>query len=386
MGQSWIFAGGEVPTVSRGCKRLLSRNNKYSIWRQGNKSWKLVKSERCSLIIVIVGDAIGLYSCILLPIMRRSHTCSKYKWLHSAPWIKKHQTSKISIWQIFNVKMLRSTRTPDGSGWFLSSSKHWNYGENVGAWATHLKSCLVDKANLPLRPPIDLSCDILPANQWVYAACTSRFQVVKQDALLEAWQFFSKCIWKALQIRWLSHYMSLNIKLKETLADEINSLEGISVELQSGWKHIKTMREEECQSTSMSPQTQNPSKTESFSHFTAFYEVVSNFLVFSITETMSRNKLEKGPAGQGSPQVPLVTCWNPSKPQWPGSQVSWGIVLPIFFGPSIGQNTKKNNHAHVENYIIHNWKVKKQETCRSWWQPPTSFWKISKGIQRVYTV
>lgn len=204
MGQSWIFAGGEVPTVSRGCKRLLSRNNKYSIWRQGNKSWKLVKSERCSLIVVIVGDAIDLHSCIVLPIMRRSHTCSKYKWLHSAPWIKKHQTSKISIWrliifQIFNVKMLRSTRTPDGSGWFLSSSKHWNYGENVGAWATHLKSGLFDKANLPLRPPIDLSCDILPANQWVYAACTSRFQAVKQDALLEAWQTFSKCIWKALQ-------------------------------------------------------------------------------------------------------------------------------------------------------------------------------------------
>lgn len=247
MGQSWIFAGGEVPTVSRGCKRLLSRNNKYSIWRQGNKSWKLVKSERCSLIIVIVGDAIDLYSCILLPIMRRSHTCSKYKWLHSAPWIKKHQTSKISIWrliifQIFNVKMLRSTRTPDGSGWFLSSSKHWNYGENVGAWATHLKSCLVDKANLPLRPPIDLSCDILPANQWVYAACTSRFQVVKQDALLEAWQTFSKCIWKALQIGWLSHYMSLNIKLKETLADEINSLEGISVELQSGFTYQNNER------------------------------------------------------------------------------------------------------------------------------------------------
>ena len=29
------------------------------------------------------------------------------------------------------------------------------------------------------RPPIDLSCAILPVNQWVYAACTSRFQGVK---------------------------------------------------------------------------------------------------------------------------------------------------------------------------------------------------------------
>lgn len=114
------------------------------------------------------------------------------------------------------------------------------------------------------------------------------------------------------------------------------------------------MREEEYQSTSMSPQTQNPSKTESFSHITAFYEVVGpNFLVFfRITWNHVKKQTGKGTGGTG---ISTSATGDLLKPfQTSGSQVSWGIVLPIFFRPSIGQNTKKMIHAHVENFIIHN--------------------------------
>lgn len=260
---------------------------------------------------------------------------------------------------------------------FLSSYKHWNYGEEFGWLSDSSEKLLVNKANLPVRPPIDLSCAILPANQWVYAACTSRFQVVKHSTFGSMANSFK------MYMKSTSNWVIITlhaIKLKETLANEINSLEGISVDLQSGFAYKNNKR----RGVSIYfYQSSNPNSLQNPKLF-SFYEVVLGLSCSSITFHVKKQ------TGKGTSRTGISTSatGDSLKPFQTSVARFSGLQKPHTSGCRIGELrdclpissahwAKISNivHASARRELYYTLKVKKRETCISWWQPPTSFWR-----------